>query len=131
MAWDVIENYPPERMWLLNYFKSTGLNGKISESFPLDPAKTTIKRFSLQEIRMHFSAAFPSVEYLVAYISSIKGSAHNIQLISQLMSGSTDFILYYSNPRQLVSGDQIVISLSTTSGACVIGLHIQGWGVVG
>jgi hypothetical protein len=125
MSWDHKEEMPPERFWTLAFYKIDNGNGTISEE--INPGK----RWKLAEIRIHFSTAFASAEYLKAFLSAIKGSEHNVVLLSHNCSGSTDYILYYSEPRLFLSDDVLCIELSNASGVNAIGISVFGWAVLG
>jgi hypothetical protein len=125
MSWDSQEQMLPERFWQLAFYKKDDGDGAIGENF--NPGT----RWKLAEIRVHFSSAFASVEYLTAYLSATKGSEHNVVLLSHNCSGSTDIILYYSEPRMFLSDDVLRVELSNTSGVNAIGISVFGWAVIG
>ena len=125
MSWDYEEQNPPERWTELSFYKKDDGNGAIGEDF--GPGK----RFRVGEIRVHFSTAFASNEYLVAVLSAIKGSEHNVVLLSQACFMSTDIFIHYSNPLEFLSEDVLRIELSNVSGVNAIGINVIGWAVLG
>jgi hypothetical protein len=125
MSWDKEEMCKNQIFVPFSFFKREGGNGKISESLNFG------KRWMLNEIRVHFSTLFLSVEYLVCRISTPFGSGHSIILLSSPMSGSTDVVLYYSTPRYFLSDEQLIIELSCKSGLNTVGINAIGWAVTG
>jgi hypothetical protein len=109
-----------------SFFASGGTNGAVSESLNPDGAQ-----FRMTEVRLHFSVAFAAVEDFIVRLSSAHGSAHNITLISQALSGLTDYLWQYSQGLHCLSDDQLVMGWSQASGANIGGLNVQGWAVFG
>ena len=116
----------PELWSAFSYFTETGTDGTVAES--LDPHG---KQFKLAEVRLHFSIAFASTEDFTIKVSSIKGSAYNITLVSQALLGVKDFLYQLNNPFLLLSDDQVVFGWSQVSATNVGGLDVLGWGVQG
>lgn len=119
---------PYSRYQHFSFFESVGADGSIA--ITLNPEKI----FQIKELRLHFSAAFPSVADLVLRISAAKGSAHNIILFSKAMNGSTDVFWYpstASNTLQFLSDDHFIISLPVVSGVVLGGINLQGWTIEG
>jgi hypothetical protein len=125
MAWS--EEVQQPALWShFSFYASGGTNGAVTES--LNP---TGKQFRFNELRLHFSVAFASVEDLVVRISATKGSAHNVILLSRALLGLTDILLQLSNAYDLLSDDQVVIGWSQASGVNIGGLNVLGWGIWG
>jgi len=99
----------------------------VGETKSLAPADL----WKLEEIRLHFSTAFASAEYLKIRISSIKGSAFNIVILSQSLNGVEDLRVHFSQPLLLFSDDQLIFYISNVSHANVGGLEVIGWAVRG
>lgn len=131
MSWVSTEILDNQRWWHFSFFHSNGANGKISESV-IPGTDFAAKPWELAELRLVFSVAFVSVEYLKVYLSAVKGSAYNFVLISQNMSGSTDYRFNPTNsiPMRFLSDDHLVLELSTISGTNVIGMEVQGWAAI-
>lgn len=126
MAFTVQEHQQPERWTHFSFFASGGTNGAVTES--LDPAG---QFFKLTEVRLHFSTAFVSTQDFTVRISSAKGSAHNLMLLSQALSGVRDLLWQPDQEIQLLSDDQIVFFWSQNSGVNIGGLNVLGWAVLG
>lgn len=124
MAWDASEYLENSIYQTFSFYKTVAAGAALSESIDIG------RKWKLQEIRIHFSVAFASVEDFVAYISAAKGSAHNFTILSYAANGSTDISIYYSAPRQFLSDDELVMTFSN-SGSNVVGLNVQGWAVQG
>lgn len=118
--------------WDMFHFYETenGTNGALSTSIN-NTALETYRRWKFQELRMHFSTAFASVEDLVIRISSTLGSNHNVKILSQAMNAIQDIHVYYSDPIVFYSDDQMVITMSMASGVNKYGLQVIGWAVRG
>ena len=124
MAWDY-KQYVQNQLWAeFHFFKEwTGL---MSES--LDDGRL----LRLGTIRLHLSTAFTSIEAFTIRISSIYGSRHNILLLSQAMLGVRDLLWTMdSSGLPLLSGDQVVFTMSAASGVNAVGLVVSGWAVQG
>ncbi len=132
MAWASKELTDNKRWWHFSFYHTNGANGKISESI-IPGTDFAARVFELAELRLKFSIAFVSIEYLKVYLSSVKGSAYNFVLVSRLMSGSTDYRFNPANsiPMRFLSDDHLVLEFSNVSGTNVIGLEVQGWAAVG
>jgi hypothetical protein len=126
MAWttEVIEQ--PDRWTMFSFFTGVGADGNIQET-----ANPYGKQYKFNELRLHFSIPFPSVQDLTIRISSIIGSEHNLTLLSQAMLSIQDVLLQFEEPIHLLSDDEVIISLAMVSGAAIGGLNVQGWGVMG
>jgi hypothetical protein len=74
---------------------------------------------------------FASTEDFVVRLSAIKGSAHNVVLISQAISDVYDYVWQDSFGMLFLSDDQIVLGWSQASGVNIGGLNVQGWAVFG
>lgn len=122
----VTEEYQQPQRWThFSFFDSGGADGVISESLAITDL------FKLTEIRIHCSVAFASIEDFTLRLSSVKGSAHNIMLISQAMSGIIDFLWTPDTEMHFLSDDQLVFTISLVSGVNVIGLNVHGWAAQG
>lgn len=115
----------PQRWKQFDFYTTDASLGNISESVQ---QSTT---WMLGEIRMHMSIANISANDLVVRLSSVKGSAYNIKLLSDPILNSEDVFKHYSNPLLFGSDDQLVITTSTASSANVYGLQVIGWAVTG
>lgn len=121
------EEYQENPRWThFSFYASGGTNGAVSES--LSPAGGP---FRLHEIRLHFSVIFASTEDFVVRLSAVKGSAHNVVLISQAISDVYDYVWQDSFGMLFLSDDQLVLGWSQASGVNIGGLNIQGWAVFG
>jgi hypothetical protein len=89
------------------------------------------KGFKVKEVRLHFSTAFASVEDFVMYTSSIKASNFNTIWISEPLNGVRDLVLFFSQPIQLFSDDQLVFTGSMVSNINGYGLEVLGWAARG
>ena len=126
MAFTSEEYQLPERWTHFSFFASGGVNGAVTES--LNP---TGQFFKLAEVRLHFSTAFASVADFIVRLSSAKGSAHNLILLSQALSSVRDLLWQPDQELMMLSDDQIVLSWSQASGVNTAGLNVLGWGVWG
>lgn len=115
----------PQRWSHFMFFATGGANGVISEG--VAPGKI----WKLHEIRVHFSTAFASTEYLVGRLSAARGSYYNVLLFSAAISGSTDIRYVYSDPLLFESGDVLYIGHSTKSGVNTTGITMIGWAALG
>jgi hypothetical protein len=122
MAFTSVDIMPQRWRWF-SYYESFGPNGKYTGV--IAPGKP----WRLAEIRLHLSMPFASIEYLTATISATIGSAHNLVMMSYLLSGSTDVFFHYSDPLNFLSDDLLTFILSITSGTNVVGLNVQTWQV--
>ena len=124
MAWDY-KQYVQNQIWAeFHFFKES--SGVMAES--LDDGRL----LRLGTIRLHLSTAFLSNEYFTVRISSIYGSRHNLNLLSQAMIGIIDLLWYVGSATlPLLSGDQVVLAMSTAAGINTWGLSISGWAVQG
>lgn len=121
------QQFLPDRYSLFNFFDSAGADG--AETFVVNPDTRTTMQF--EQLRAHWSTAFASVEDMVVYISSAKGSAYNLVLLSQALAGITDILFQPEKKVWLFSGDNLVISFSCASGVNTVGIEVQGWSVFG
>jgi len=85
--------------------------------------------FEIADIRLHLSVSHASAVYFRAVLSSVKGSAHNLVFVSQIMNTQTDYVWRPSTPMRFVYGDDILLQMSLSS-ANVWGISVTGWTVV-
>jgi hypothetical protein len=118
-----VEYTQPQRWDHFSFYTSGGVDGNISESV----APNYLFRFD--EIRVHLSVAFASVANFTVRLSSIKGSAYNLMLISQAMLSVKDLVWQADQAMYFNSDDQLIIELPMTSGTNTVGIDVQGWAV--
>ena len=121
------EMIKPERWSVLKFYIGDGEDGVLSARIaPGVP-------FRLKSVRIHCSKAFPSAEYLIVKVSSIKDSAYDQLMMSKAMTGVLDFSDYYYNneANYQLSDDAILVTLSMKSGAVVTGIEITTWAAIG
>lgn len=118
--------YKPTTHWNeFNFYASGGVDGAFKESLSLG------KAFKIGDVRLHLSIVHPSVEDFVIWVSSANGSAYNLILISQAISGIKDYMWIPTNPIIFDSDDQLVFSLFIVSASNTYGLDVRGWAVNG
>lgn len=118
-----LEELSQNRLWNENsFFYSSNLSFQKS-IFPG-------KRFKLVDVKMHFSVAVGSIVDLTVRVSSIKGSAYNVIIISQAMATVQDLFMHFSTPIPFLSDDHLVFSM-ILSAANVFGLQADVWSVEG
>jgi len=116
-------NTPYSRMRYFNYY-TTG-NMPLIENISFDTP------FELDEIRLHLSVAFASVDDFIVKLSSILGSAYDILLLSYSMNTHTDLLYQPNRSYKFIYGDILSIQLSFKSGVNYYGLNVLGWEVAG
>lgn len=114
------------------YSTENGTNGSVQQSLNASDLGRA-KRFSLKELRMHWSVPFTSIEYLKVYVSSINGSNFNYVILSQLMSDIQDYRTTWASGEEftLYSDDHVVFEMSCGSANNYYGLEIMGWTIEG
>jgi hypothetical protein len=100
-----------------------GLNASMEENF--------IPSFGseLKAVSLHLSIAHVSIVDFIIRLSSTRGSAYNLKLISQAMLGVQDFIWTPGSTQLFEMGDTLNFSM-TMSGANRYGLLVEGWAVI-
>lgn len=130
MAWSASEYFGPYLWQHFSFFKTYDNTAVLSES--IYPSNG--RPFKITEIRLHLSVAMGSDKYFQVILSSVKGSAYNVTLISLNYKTSTDHIWYFSDisaPLVFLSGDTVNVLTSQLSTANVHGLQVNGWAVMG
>jgi hypothetical protein len=118
----------PQRWDEFHYYFSGKANGWEDQS--LDFISEGY-RFKVGEVRVHFSSAFASVEDFVMYRSAINGSMYNNIWISEALNGVRDLVLFFSDPLNFFSDDQLVFTGSMVSNTNGYSLEVFGWAARG
>lgn len=131
MAWDSRERIDNQLMNFFSLYKTSGTGGaagSIKETITGgDLGETEV--FEIKEVRAHLSSVCLSVEDLIIHLTSIKGSEHNLTLLSQPMSDVQDFLWQPDNSLTFISGDTLSVYMSLDSGSNAIAINVQGWAV--
>jgi hypothetical protein len=112
------------------YSGENGSNGAVQQSIgPDEHAKA--RRFTLTEIRMHWSVPFISQEYLKIYISADRGSNFNYIILSHTMLDIQDYRAIWPSGEEvsLNSDDHLVFEMSCGSANNTYGLEVRGWAI--
>lgn len=117
--------FGPHRWEHFSFFAAgSAVNSYIAETVDLGG-----KPWRLAELRINFSTAFGSVNYLRALISAALGSSYDATLLSQDLNGVKTLLLQYSDPILMMSGDKLYIISSQISVANEYGVQVIGWAV--
>lgn len=119
------EFHLPQRWSHFHFYTSGKANGAGTESISIG------RLWKLQEIRLHFSTAFASVEDLVVRLSAVNGSYFNTLFLSQALNAVQDLWVHYSDPLLFFSDDQLKLTFSMKSNINGWGLEVIGWAVQG
>ena len=87
--------------------------------------------YKINEMRLHFSTAFASVEDFIMRVSSIHGSMYNTIWISEPLNGVRDLVVFFSQALNFFSDDQIIFAASMKSNINGYGLEVLGWAAIG
>ncbi|MCK5606781.1 hypothetical protein KAR91_33070 [Candidatus Pacearchaeota archaeon] len=124
MTWDETQKSDYKRWEEFHFFFQGLANGWEEQSL------TVGKRVKLTQLRVHFDSTFVSTEDLIVYVSSIRGSAYNIKILSQTLSDVQDLVVIYtSDAIEVLSDDHIVFAASMKSNIHLYGLEVLGWAV--
>ena len=125
MAFTVQDFFGPHRWQHFSFFaKGSAVASFINETVEHNGA------WKLAEVRLHFSTAFGSVNYLRLNVSAINGSSYDTILLSQSLNGVQDLFVQYFEPVLMVSGDKLRIISSQISVANEYGLQVSGWAII-
>jgi len=117
----------PHRMQPFMFFaKGSAVGSSIDETINIG------KKWTLQELRLHFSTAMGSAKYLTLKIDGASAglSSFDTLLLSANLNGVLDYNIYYSAPMMFASGQKLTINASAISVANQYGIQVIGWAVV-
>lgn len=113
---------PVARERYFSYY-ADGQNDSMEENF------TPSFAYELHTVQVHLSVGHASVVDLIARLSCVEDSAHNVILFSKAMNNSTDYIWEASAvPYVFQSGDHINLSM-TLSSTNRWGVTVTGWAI--